>query len=296
MTIKDLAKEDNLGLMPGAFLYELRKYHQRVRSNLRSDIEEFETSQPQVLEILGIGESGDSNCQWPTISGLPSWLGDYISRIGESSVTAFFDFTDFHLKFVEHSQGLESKYGDKCESCVETSEEALRAIWEAVLTVVQGSIAKVRFTYLTASLDGPERGVQAESDFALGDEETRSQNETQARSFREDPSLPRYLEMPSVDVIIQSSDNVNFRVHRSVMATSSPFFRDMFSLPQPSSDASDELPVVRVSEAADVLNSLLSMLYHVPPEMPHSSDNILALLAATDKYDMGGPIFHPCRG
>jgi hypothetical protein len=28
------------------------------------------------------------------------------------------------------------------------------------------------------------------------------------------------------------------------------------------------------------------MLYHVPPEMPHSSDNILALLAVTDKYDM----------
>jgi hypothetical protein len=61
----------------------------------------------------------------------------------------------------------------------------------------------------------------------------------------------------------------------------------MFSLPQPSSDAPDELPVVRVSETAEVLNSLVSMLYNVPPEMPHSNDNILALLAATDKYDMG---------
>jgi hypothetical protein len=29
------------------------------------------------------------------------------------------------------------------------------------------------------------------------------------------------------------------------------------------------------------------MLYPVPPEMPHSIDNILALLAATEKYDMG---------
>jgi hypothetical protein len=93
--------------------------------------------------------------------------------------------------------------------------------------------------------------------------------------------------MPGADVILQSSDLVNFRVHRSVLATSSPFFRDIFSLPQPSGDAPDGLPVVRVSEAAEVLNSLISRLYHVPPEMPHSSDNILALLAATDKYDMG---------
>jgi hypothetical protein len=62
----------------------------------------------------------------------------------------------------------------------------------------------------------------------------------------------------------------------------------MFSLPQPSNDvAPDELPVVGVSESAEVLNSLISMLYPVPPEMPHSIDNILALLAATDKYDMG---------
>jgi hypothetical protein len=94
--------------------------------------------------------------------------------------------------------------------------------------------------------------------------------------------------MASADVILQSSDLVNFRVHRSVLATSSPFFRDMFSLPQPSNEVTTrELPVVRVSEDAEVLSCLISMLYHVPPEMPHSSDNILALLAATEKYDMG---------
>jgi hypothetical protein len=96
--------------------------------------------------------------------------------------------------------------------------------------------------------------------------------------------------MPGADIILQSSDLVNFRVHRSVLATSSPFFRDMLSLPQPSSDtpdlAPDQLPVVHVSETAEILNSLISMLYHVPPEMPYSSDNLLALLAATDKYDM----------
>jgi hypothetical protein len=65
----------------------------------------------------------------------------------------------------------------------------------------------------------------------------------------------------------------------------------MFSLPQPSSDPPDQLPVVCIPETAEILNGLIPMLYHVlfgvPPEMPHSSDSILALLAITDKYDMG---------
>ena len=89
------------------------------------------------------------------------------------------------------------------------------------------------------------------------------------------------------DVILQSSDLVNFRVNKSVLATSSPLFSDIFTLPQPPNDtAPDELPVVHVSEDAVVLNSLISMLYPVPPEMPSSSDDLLALLAATAKYDM----------
>ena len=93
--------------------------------------------------------------------------------------------------------------------------------------------------------------------------------------------------MPNADVILQSSDLVHFRVHKSVLVASSPFFSDMFSLPQPPNDtAVDELPVVHLPEDAEVLNSLISMLYPVPPEMPRSSDNILALLAAATKYDM----------
>ena len=45
--------------------------------------------------------------------------------------------------------------------------------------------------------------------------------------------------------------------------------------------------MVHLSEDAEVLNGLISMLYSVPLEMPRSSDNILALLAAAARYDMG---------
>ena len=122
-------------------------------------------------------------------------------------------------------------------------------------------------------------------EFSIPLEEMRS--ECQARLTPEATSPPKYSNMPSADVILQSSDLVNFRVHKSALIASSPFFGDMFSLPQPPDDAApDGLPVVHLSEDAEVLNSLISMLYSVAPEIPQSSDKILALLAAAAKYDM----------
>jgi BTB/POZ domain len=98
---------------------------------------------------------------------------------------------------------------------------------------------------------------------------------------------PKFSDMTNADVILQSTDRVNFRVHKSVLVTSSPFFYDMFTLPQPQNDETvDGLPVVHASEDAEVLNSLISMLYPVSPEIPDTDDNILGLLAATQKYDM----------
>jgi hypothetical protein len=72
---------------------------------------------------------------------------------------------------------------------------------------------------------------------------------------------------------------------------SSPFFDEMFSLPQlkPSDqDIVDGLPVVRLSEDAEVLNSLISMLYPIPSVLPNSYDKALALLTTSQKYDMVG--------
>jgi hypothetical protein len=72
---------------------------------------------------------------------------------------------------------------------------------------------------------------------------------------------------------------------------SSPFFDDMFSLPQPQpldEDVVDGLPVVRLSEDAEVLNSLISMLYPIPSVLPNSYDKALTLLATSQKYDMVG--------
>ena len=68
---------------------------------------------------------------------------------------------------------------------------------------------------------------------------------------------------------------------------SSPFFADMFSLPQPSdNEVVDGFPVVRLSEDEEALNSLLTMLYPIPFVVPDSYDKALEILAVSQKYDM----------
>jgi hypothetical protein len=109
----------------------------------------------------------------------------------------------------------------------------------------------------------------------------------------QDSSMPDRLDMSDADVIIQSCDLVNFRVHKSALSLSSSIFGDMFSLPQPSNDqAVDGLPIVRLSEDAEVLNGLLTMLYPIPSVMPQSYEKSLMLLAASQKYDMVGVQSH----
>jgi hypothetical protein len=101
--------------------------------------------------------------------------------------------------------------------------------------------------------------------------------------------LPDGLEMANADIIIQSCDSINFRVHKLVLSLSSPFFDDMFSLPQPSESDQEVvggLPVVRLSEDAEVLKCLLTMLYPIPSIIPDSYNKTLMVLAASQKYDM----------
>ena len=100
-------------------------------------------------------------------------------------------------------------------------------------------------------------------------------------------SLPDNLDVSDANVIIRSSDLVNFRVHKSVLVMASPFFGDLLSLPQPpDSESIDGIPVVQLPEDAELMNSLVSMLYPVRPVVPHSYEKLLYLLAACQKYDM----------
>jgi BTB/POZ domain len=92
-------------------------------------------------------------------------------------------------------------------------------------------------------------------------------------------SPPETFDVSDANLIIRSSDLVDFRVHKSMLAMASPFFKDLLSLPQPSdSETVDGIPVVQLSEGSELLNSLISMLYPIPTAMPKSYEKVLYLL------------------
>ena len=122
--------------------------------------------------------------------------------------------------------------------------------------------------------------TQADSNLTHEKEEPTSENS-------EPSAVPLCLDVPDASIILRSSDKVNFRVHKSVLAMSSPFFKTLLSLPQPPDDELvDGLPIVALSEDASLLNSLISLLYPISPVIPSTYEKVFALLAACQKYEM----------
>lgn len=96
------------------------------------------------------------------------------------------------------------------------------------------------------------------------------------------------FDTPDADLILLSSDEVEFRVHRCILAAASPFFRDMFTLPQPviaESNIISMVPIVPVSEKGVNLDSLLRFIYPVPAPLIATLDELSAILGAAFKYD-----------
>ncbi|TFY82479.1 hypothetical protein EWM64_g1533 [Hericium alpestre] len=112
------------------------------------------------------------------------------------------------------------------------------------------------------------------------------------------PPAPRDAGAPfndsTADVILRSSDNVSFHVHKVILSLASPFFRDMFSIPQSTSGSefsmvsqeAECLPVVDVTEDARTLETVLRCCYPVEwPTVTQLSD-VRLILEAAQKYDL----------
>lgn len=86
------------------------------------------------------------------------------------------------------------------------------------------------------------------------------------------------IDVPDADLIIRSSDLVDFRVHKSVLAMASPSLdlEDQDSLLELSGD--EFIYGLQLSEDSDLLNSLISILYPVPTVIPKSYEKVLYLL------------------
>lgn len=130
MTIEDF--DNQLDIMPGASLYELWKYHERVRVVLASDLAEFRES----------GARG-------TITGLPyskfssfkilSWLDKYMKSI--VTTPRLLDFAELHITMGHHFRDMSNV--SSLERASIMPSQTIRQLWEDLASVIHGSFEKV---------------------------------------------------------------------------------------------------------------------------------------------------------
>jgi hypothetical protein len=134
MVIEGLGDKLDSAYMTGAFLHELWKYHEQVRSELKSALLQFRNSGlPDDLKSL--------MCRRPSYgsSNPPQWLYDYINSI--AGTPHLFDLTEFEDVRARHVQSYGSSYG--C-SCATMPIQVRRSFWEALTAVVYRTLEKVR--------------------------------------------------------------------------------------------------------------------------------------------------------
>ncbi|KAI0940192.1 hypothetical protein AcV5_001366 [Taiwanofungus camphoratus] len=97
----------------------------------------------------------------------------------------------------------------------------------------------------------------------------------------------QYFDFVDADLILRSSspNAADFRVHRSILSAASPFFRDMFTLPQ-TAPACAQIPIVDVSESHAVTEALLRFVYPMPNPSIATLDELTLVLGAATKYDL----------
>ena len=78
---------------------------------------------------------------------------------------------------------------------------------------------------------------------------------------------------PAANVILRSSDRVDFYVQRVILTEASPVFEDMFTFEAVQPDPADQgpdaqqyrdgIPIVKVTESSEVLDALLRFCYPI---------------------------------
>jgi len=90
------------------------------------------------------------------------------------------------------------------------------------------------------------------------------------------------------NIVLTSSDRVNYRVHAFTLRTTSGFFRDMISLHQHAAESCED--TIALDEPSNVLGALLRLISGFGVMKWESYDQVENVLAAAQKYDMTGPL------
>jgi hypothetical protein len=127
MTIEGF--DNKMDIMPGACLYELWKYHERVRAILTSDLTEFRESGAR-------GTMTGVRCLDHSSSQIPLWLDQYIKSIGNAP--NLFDLVELNVAMTRHIRHTKRR----CE-CASIPGQTIRDFWEALASVICDGFEKV---------------------------------------------------------------------------------------------------------------------------------------------------------
>ena len=107
------------------------------------------------------------------------------------------------------------------------------------------------------------------------------------------------FDYPGSDILLRSCDSRDFRVPRLYLANSSPVLGELIRGVLDTSDVANceekeppSLPVVELPETGAILYSLLTFIFPVAPVLPSTTENIMKLLAVTQKYQMDSVMTH----
>ena len=126
-------------VMPGAYLYELWKYHRSVQVNLTSNIEEF-------IKTCAASTMSGLKCVSLSPEGIPCWLDEYIWGIDMDPSS--FDLIEFQtaLTYHIHESFWTTPKGNLrkgCASCAHIPSHTIRTFWTGLTNFVNGNISKV---------------------------------------------------------------------------------------------------------------------------------------------------------
>ncbi|KAL7411880.1 hypothetical protein BDY24DRAFT_416785 [Mrakia frigida] len=112
---------------------------------------------------------------------------------------------------------------------------------------------------------------------STSDEPSSSSSTTYSEDFND----------PEGDVVLQSSNNVLFRVQRFYLQAASTVFRDMLAIPQPPSNGSSLYPpIVKIEESSEHLTLLLRQMQPDRFKEILRWEDLLVGLDLADKYEV----------
>ncbi|KAH9954185.1 hypothetical protein BC827DRAFT_72064 [Russula dissimulans] len=115
-----------------------------------------------------------------------------------------------------------------------------------------------------------------------------------AISAEQSTSRTHVLNHPHADIILRSGDSLEFKVAKVYLIDSSPVLAKLIqssshhsepNVTVPIADVTS-LPVIQLSDRAEILSSLLTFIIPITPDLPSTADDTLELLSTAQKYEM----------